>query len=225
MTMSRWDPFSEMMSLRQAMNSLLEDAWIRPGRAFAGEGVHTPLDVAESDQDLTVKAVLPGVKPEDLDITVIGKKAGQSTVDGQTFKLKAAEIVDTSAPYEMVSRMRASFWVLAPLLARCGEAKVSLAPSDAGATALTYTAKAQVGGKIAQLGSRLIDGAAAKMADEFFARFAERVAPGSPAPVAVEPAAEPVVPEARTGSPVLRYIALAALALLIAWLAMRGFRF
>ncbi|MGC1347078.1 MAG: UDP-N-acetylglucosamine 1-carboxyvinyltransferase, partial [Methyloceanibacter sp.] len=41
-------------------------------------------------------------------------------------KLKAAEIVDTTAPYEMVSRMRASFWVLAPILARCGEAKVSL---------------------------------------------------------------------------------------------------
>ena len=45
MTMSRWDPFNEMMSLRQAMNSLLEDAWIRPGRALAGEGVHAPLDI------------------------------------------------------------------------------------------------------------------------------------------------------------------------------------
>ena len=61
-----------------------------------------------------------------VDITVVGKKVDQSTTDGQTFKLKAAEIVDTTAPYEMVSRMRASFWVLAPLLARCGEAKVSL---------------------------------------------------------------------------------------------------
>jgi UDP-N-acetylglucosamine 1-carboxyvinyltransferase len=61
-----------------------------------------------------------------VDITVVGKKPGQSTIDGQTFKLKAAEIVDTTAPYEMVSRMRASFWVLAPLLARCGEAQVSL---------------------------------------------------------------------------------------------------
>ena len=61
-----------------------------------------------------------------VDITVVGKKVGQSTVDGQTFKLKAAEIVDTTAPYEMVSRMRASFWVLAPILARCGEAKISL---------------------------------------------------------------------------------------------------
>jgi UDP-N-acetylglucosamine 1-carboxyvinyltransferase len=61
-----------------------------------------------------------------VDITAVGKKVGQSTTDGQTFKLKAAEIVDTTAPYEMVSRMRASFWVLAPLLARCGMAKVSL---------------------------------------------------------------------------------------------------
>jgi UDP-N-acetylglucosamine 1-carboxyvinyltransferase len=61
-----------------------------------------------------------------VDITLVGKKAGQRTGDGQTFKLKAAEIVDTTAPYEMVSRMRASFWVLAPLLARCGETKVSL---------------------------------------------------------------------------------------------------
>ena len=61
-----------------------------------------------------------------VDITMVGKKAGQITIDGQTFKLKAVEIVDTTAPYEMISRMRASFLVLAPLLARCGEAKVSL---------------------------------------------------------------------------------------------------
>ena len=38
----------------------------------------------------------------------------------------AREIVDTTAPYELVSRMRASFWVVAPLLARMGEARVSL---------------------------------------------------------------------------------------------------
>ncbi len=61
-----------------------------------------------------------------VDITIAGKRVGQSSSDGQTYKLTAAEIVDTTAPYEMVARMRASFWVLAPLLARCGEAKVSL---------------------------------------------------------------------------------------------------
>ena len=61
-----------------------------------------------------------------VDVTIAGKRAGQDANDGQTYKLTAAEIVDTTAPYEMVARMRASFWVLAPLLARCGEAKVSL---------------------------------------------------------------------------------------------------
>jgi UDP-N-acetylglucosamine 1-carboxyvinyltransferase len=61
-----------------------------------------------------------------VDVTIAGKRAGQDANDGQTYKLTAAEIVDTTAPYEMVARMRASFWVLAPLLARCGQAKVSL---------------------------------------------------------------------------------------------------
>jgi UDP-N-acetylglucosamine 1-carboxyvinyltransferase len=61
-----------------------------------------------------------------VDVMVVGKRAGQRTGDGQTYKLTAAEIVDTTAPYEMVARMRASFWVLGPLISRCGEAKVSL---------------------------------------------------------------------------------------------------
>jgi uncharacterized protein len=51
-----------------------------------------------------------------------------------------------------------------------GRAQVSLAPEGAG-TRLTYVARAQVGGKLAQVGSRLIDGVAKKMADEFFQRF------------------------------------------------------
>jgi uncharacterized protein len=107
-----------------------------------------------------------------------------------------------------------------------GEAKVALAPSGADATALTYTAKAQVGGKIAQLGSRLIDGAAAKMADDFFARFAERVAPAVVEPAAVEPATAEIVSLSPSGgNPTFRYVALAALAVIIAWLAIRGFRF
>ena len=64
-----------------------------------------------------------------------------------------------------------------------GEARVALAPAPAG-TSLAYTARAQVGGKLAQIGSRLIDGAAAKLADDFFGRFAARFAPGPGAEVA-----------------------------------------
>jgi UDP-N-acetylglucosamine 1-carboxyvinyltransferase len=55
-----------------------------------------------------------------------GKRAGETVEDGQTLHISAARIVDTTAPYELVSRMRASFWVIAPLVARMGEARVSL---------------------------------------------------------------------------------------------------
>jgi UDP-N-acetylglucosamine 1-carboxyvinyltransferase len=61
-----------------------------------------------------------------VDITVSGKRPGQSAIAGETLKISAKTIVDTTAPYDLVSKMRASFWVLGPLLARCGEAKVSL---------------------------------------------------------------------------------------------------
>ncbi|MGE0034045.1 MAG: UDP-N-acetylglucosamine 1-carboxyvinyltransferase [Xanthobacteraceae bacterium] len=61
-----------------------------------------------------------------VDIMVGGKRPGETQYDGQTLHISAANIIDTTAPYELVSRMRASFWVVAPLLARFGEAKVSL---------------------------------------------------------------------------------------------------
>ena len=61
-----------------------------------------------------------------VDHSVDGKRAGNNQHIGETFHLTARDIVDTTAPYEMVSRMRASFWVLGPLLARMGEARVSM---------------------------------------------------------------------------------------------------
>jgi uncharacterized protein len=60
-----------------------------------------------------------------------------------------------------------------------GSAQVSLAP-EAGGTKLTYTAKATVGGKLAQIGSRLIDATSRKMADDFFSRFNATIAPPAP---------------------------------------------
>ena len=61
-----------------------------------------------------------------IDIMVAGKRAGQNGMMGDVMHLSRRDIADTTAPYDLVSRMRASFWVLGPLLARCGEAKVSL---------------------------------------------------------------------------------------------------
>ena len=95
-----------------------------------------------------------------------------------------------------------------------GEAKVSLVPAENGAaTSLSYTVKAQVGGKIAQIGSRLVDGAAQKLADDFFARFCDAVTAKSGAAPALVPASAP--------KPWIRYVALALLAAVLAYLYAR----
>jgi uncharacterized protein len=80
-----------------------------------------------------------------------------------------------------------------------GEARVTLADNNPG-TRIDYQAKAQVGGKLAQIGSRLVDGAAAKVADDFFARFADRLGGPSPATVdagATNISANPVTTESQ----------------------------
>src|SRR5271155_5163385 len=61
-----------------------------------------------------------------VDVMVGGKRRGESADHAQTLHISAARIVDTTAPYELVSKMRASFWVLAPLVARMGEARISM---------------------------------------------------------------------------------------------------
>ena len=61
-----------------------------------------------------------------VDVMIAGKRAGDDFNNGRTIHISAKHIVDTTAPYELVSKMRASFWVVAPLVARMGEAKVSM---------------------------------------------------------------------------------------------------
>jgi UDP-N-acetylglucosamine 1-carboxyvinyltransferase len=61
-----------------------------------------------------------------VDYKVEGKRHGEGGGRGRTIHFQAGQIVDTTAPYELVSRMRASFWVVGPLLARMREARVSL---------------------------------------------------------------------------------------------------
>jgi uncharacterized protein len=81
-----------------------------------------------------------------------------------------------------------------------GSAIVKLAEDGEGGTILTYTADSQVGGKMAQLGSRLIDATAKKLADEFFGKFAAVVAPP---PVVAESSAAiaPEMPQTPAASP------------------------
>ena len=62
-----------------------------------------------------------------------------------------------------------------------GGAQVRLSNAETGGTVLTYDVSAKVGGKIAQLGSRLVDSFAQKMADQFFERFQNRLEGDTPA--------------------------------------------
>lgn len=74
MPVERWDPFREVVSLRDAMNSLLQESFVRPGGPGGGTpgSLALPLDVAETEHEYVVRASLPGVKPEDVHITVHG---------------------------------------------------------------------------------------------------------------------------------------------------------
>jgi uncharacterized protein len=75
-----------------------------------------------------------------------------------------------------------------------GQARVALAANDPG-TRIDYQANAQVGGKLAQIGSRLVDGAAAKVADDFFARFVERLSGSQPEAVTADAASAAAPPD------------------------------
>ena len=95
-----------------------------------------------------------------------------------------------------------------------GEARVALSAQGAD-TRIDYSASAQVGGKLAQIGSRLVDGAAAKVAEDFFARFVERV--GGTARYAAAPI---VPPEKAAAVPRTMWLRLALAALIIVVIAL-----
>jgi len=83
MAIERWRPFTDLMSLRQAMDRLFEDSFVRPSRALEtlGEVAAPALDVYQTASEIVVKAALPGVKPEDVSIDITGETL---TVKGQS---------------------------------------------------------------------------------------------------------------------------------------------
>ena len=106
-----------------------------------------------------------------------------------------------------------------------GEARITLAPEGDRQTSLHYAAKAQVGGKLAQIGSRLVDGAAAKMTDDFFTRFVERVgAPAAEAPVGAAASAPTTTLAPPGGSVWIRYAAIVAIIIVLIALYWKGYR-
>lgn len=72
---TRFDPFGEMVTLRQAMDRLFEDSFVSPLtlRAYNGEPAGPALDVHQTADEIVVTATLPGIEPEDVDITITGQ--------------------------------------------------------------------------------------------------------------------------------------------------------
>lgn len=71
MAMEQWSPFRDMLSLRDAMDRLMQSSFVRPsGLLGGGTMAHMPLDVVERDNDYQIEAAMPGVHPDDVQITV-----------------------------------------------------------------------------------------------------------------------------------------------------------
>jgi len=70
----RLEPAREMLSLREAMDRLFEESFLRPGSFGVSDSASAmlPLDMYETENDVVVKAAIPGVKPEDIEVTVTG---------------------------------------------------------------------------------------------------------------------------------------------------------
>lgn len=85
----KWEPFSDLVTLRDAMDRLFEDSFVRMRPITSLLGAEAlALDVYETADNVVVKTSLPGIKPEELDITIIG---GTLTIKGET---KAEEKVE-----------------------------------------------------------------------------------------------------------------------------------
>ena len=84
------------------------------------------LELANVPRLADVQTLLRILANHGVDYAINGKRPGERAETGQTLRLTASSIVDTTAPYDLVSKMRAGFWVIAPLLARVGAARISL---------------------------------------------------------------------------------------------------
>ena len=70
--MQRWEPFRDLVTLREAMDRLFAESFVRPSTAFPATGFEPSVDVYQTKDEIVVKAALPGIKPDDIDISVTG---------------------------------------------------------------------------------------------------------------------------------------------------------
>ena len=98
---TRWDPWNDMLSLREAMSQLMEESVVRPSAA-RGQGFVPALDVSETEDGYLVEAAVPGLKPEDLEITL---ENNVLTIKGQTRQANE----DKQRNYHRIERRFGSF--------------------------------------------------------------------------------------------------------------------
>jgi HSP20 family protein len=88
MTIVRWEPSRDIHSLRDAVNSWVQDSFVPPNGAWPG-GAATftlPLDISEAEDEFVVTASMPGLEPEDVQTTILGDTLtirGESKADGE----------------------------------------------------------------------------------------------------------------------------------------------
>jgi HSP20 family protein len=98
-SITRWDPWGDIVSLREAMNNLLEESFVRPRPGLTGPGMASSLalDVKESPAQFVITASVPGVRPADIDISILGdtlhirgqrKDESDETRDGHRWLLR-----------------------------------------------------------------------------------------------------------------------------------------
>ena len=102
----RWEPFRDLISLREAMDRLFEESFVRPRAGWlAPLGAETlAVDMYETDEDVVVKTSVPGVKAEDIDITITGDTL---TIKGETRseeKVEEANYIRQERRYGAFSR-------------------------------------------------------------------------------------------------------------------------
>ncbi|MFQ5946938.1 MAG: Hsp20/alpha crystallin family protein [Anaerolineae bacterium] len=86
MSLKRWEPFDDLVSLRDAMNRLFEESWVRPRGGWLWPSLSGTLaiDIYETDEAVVVKTAVPGVDPDNIDITLQGDTltiAGEAEAD------------------------------------------------------------------------------------------------------------------------------------------------
>ena len=121
-TINRWSPFDEALSLRDAMNRLFEDSFVAPAGATARSGgLGVEVNIFEQSEGYIVEATVPGLKPEDLDITL---HEGVLTISGEVREAQPAEGTKVHRPERRSGRCTRSFSLPAAVKADDGRASL-----------------------------------------------------------------------------------------------------